>query len=487
MSNSINEIFIGLVSTVGTDKEIVIRKISEILDRYNYKVKVIRVSQNIISQFEKNGSQPEKGEFDRLSHYMDLGNYIRKETKDNAILAKGVASYISQIREKDGESPKPENRTAYIISSIKHPDEVQYLREVYGDGFYLVSVSSDKNSRLKYLIEQKGISKENASELLSRDENEELSQGQHTREAFQHGDYFLCLTDNIKEMYESLSRFIKLIFAEPFITPTFNEYAMFMAFASSIRSADLSRQVGAVVTKNNEILSTGANDCPRANGGLYWPIFKDGMYQDEEDGRDCVRGYDSNKCEQNDLINKILTSLNIEPSSDNINKVKLAGIGDITEYGRVVHAEMEAILCCSRNNISCRGADLYVTTFPCHNCAKHIIAAGIKNVIYIEPYPKSKTFEFYKHETYDGGVSKTETTNKVVFQPFTGVGPQKFLDLFAVSSIRWKRRKRKDANGKRLCWNAEEATPRNQLSYLSYLELEQNAVLQFEDETHALR
>ena len=44
------------------------------------------------------------------------------------------------------------------------------------------------------------------------------------------------------------------------------------------------------------------------------------------------------------------------------------------------HAEMEALLSCARSGVSTRGATLYSTTFPCHNCAKHIIAAGVARV-----------------------------------------------------------------------------------------------------------
>lgn len=85
------------------------------------------------------------------------------------------------------------------------------------------------------------------------------------------------------------------------------------------------------------------------------------------------------------------------------------------EYGRVVRAEMEALLMFARNNISCRGATLYATTFQCHNSAKHIIATGILKVTYIEPYPKNKALEFYKNE-----ISDKECKDKV---QFVGVGP----------------------------------------------------------------
>lgn len=77
---------------------------------------------------------------------------------------------------------------------------------------------------------------------------------------------------------------------------------------------------------------------------------------------------------------------------------------------------------------------MYATTFPCHNCAKHIVAAGIKKVVYIEPYPKSKALEFYKREIS----TKADDENcKLVLTPFSGVGPRRYIDLFAMSSTKW--------------------------------------------------
>ena len=80
----------------------------------------------------------------------------------------------------------------------------------------------------------------------------------------------------------------------------------------------------------------------------------------------------------------------------------------------------------------------------CHNCAKHIIAAGIKRVVYIEPYPKSKALEFYKREISQ---SEEDEKSKVIFIPFKGVGPHKFIDLFSMQSTRWYARIRKDKEG----------------------------------------
>ena len=70
-------------------------------------------------------------------------------------------------------------------------------------------------------------------------------------------------------MANTLQRFLDLIFSDPYKNPTFDEFAMFMAFNSSVRSSDLSRQVGAVLSRDNHILSVGCNDVPQFGGGLY--------------------------------------------------------------------------------------------------------------------------------------------------------------------------------------------------------------------------
>lgn len=480
-----SELVLGLITTVGTEIDSVIKTITEQLSFFNYKTEMISVSKEIISRFEKSSTNI-TSEFERISHYMDLGNRIRNTSKDTSILMKGVSKIIYQKREKDKDgNAMPRKRTAYIIRSLKHPDEVEFMRETYGFGFHLIGITSHYDRRINFLTERKGLSEDKAKALLARDENEDIKQGQHTQDAFQLSDYFINITEDSDHTYNAVERLIDLLFGNPFISPNFDEYAMYMAYSSSLRSADLSRQVGAAVCNNNEILSMGANDCPKYGGGLYWPIRGNhGKYIDSPDGRDYMLGYDSNKKEQTRIITNLLNSFQLPINDDNVNTVKNAGIGDLTEYGRVVHAEMESLMACSRNNISCRNADLFVTTFPCHNCAKHIIAAGIKRVVYIEPYPKSKAFDFYKAEISN---SSSDIDSKVVFEPFTGVGPRRFTDLFAVSSNRWYAKKRKDKNGNKIEWKRENAELRNPILPFNYLDSEASALIAFEDVELAIK
>lgn len=480
--NNDSELFLGLISPVGTDVDNVITYLKEHLLKFNYYTEIISVSRDILAKYS---SIPiPSDEYKRIAHFMDLGNWVREKAKDSSILMRGVSALLYNNRVSNG-NPLPKKRIAYIIKSIKHPDEVAFMRDTYGDGFHLIGITSSYDRRLNYLTNRKNIPEPQAKELLDRDASEKIGHGQHTQDVFQQADYFINAGNNADEIQSSIARLIDLLFGDPFISPSFEEYAMFMAYTSSLRSADLSRQIGAVIVRDNEIIASGVNDCPKAFGGLYWPIkCSNGEYNDEANGRDYTLGYDSNKIEQSKIINNILESFDIEINEENIRKVKDSGIGDLTEYGRVVHAEMEALLMCARNNVSCRGADLYATTFPCHNCAKHIITAGIKKVVYIEPYPKSKAFDFYKNEISD---NPAEVDKKVLFIPFVGVGPHRFIDLFAMKSIKSYTRIRKNDEGLKITWERSTANLRNPMPLLNYLDSEKAALIVYEEELEALK
>ena len=76
---------------------------------------------------------------------------------------------------------------------------------------------------------------------------------------------------------------------------------------------------------------------------------------------------------------------------------------------------------------------MYVTTFPCHNCAKHIIAAGIRRVVYLEPYPRVVHLGFTVKKLHRNRQLGIEEENKVVFFAFTGVAPCQYRGLFSMA------------------------------------------------------
>lgn len=420
-----SEIFLGLVAPVGIDIDTIESLIKDNLSQYKYKTNTIRLSQLIQNIRKIKKKIIKKPEFKRIDTSMTAGNEARRITRQNDILAR---LSIVKIQESRG-SKEPKQENAYIFRSIKHPEEAKILGLVYEKGFFLLGFSSSREKKLEYLIKRKRMSEEQAECLIKRDEAEPEEFGQHTRDVFYTSDVFFDVDS--KRFKQDLHRFFDLIFGDPYITPTKDEFGMFLAFASSFRSGDLSRQVGAVISsENGEFIATGCNDVPKKGGGLYW-------CDDTKDERDFKIGYDSNEKRKNEIAIKIVSQFikrNVtEKELARIAKDKLKDTGffDITEYGRAVHAEMEALLSCARSGISPRAGTLYTSTFPCHNCAKHIVDCGIIRVVFIEPYPKSKALDLHKDSIIVDTIYSKEQ-NKVVFQPFIGVGPRRFIDFFSL-------------------------------------------------------
>lgn len=475
-SNS--ELVVSFVGAVGTELKLVIDLFEDRLKAFRYQTERIRISSEIIPLIIDPGTvaftaKTGSDEYLRISKFMDAGNEARKQAGDNSILALGVAAKIFAARPQEKDQPQPMPRRAFIIHSLKHPDEVARLREIYPEGFYLIGVHADEKRRHDHLTQGIRLTPEEAGLLMRRDEDEQLPHGQRTSDTFHLSDFFLRMDENQDRLKHSLWRILDLVFGHPYVTPTFDEYAMFMAFSAALRSADLSRQVGAVIAREKEIIATGANDCPRFGGGLYWPEYDEVSHriEDAKDGRDYMRNEDANKVEQQRIIEDILAR--IGPGVADQEKLRIAleesRLADITEFGRVVHAEMEALLSLARNNVSAVNATLYGTTFPCHNCAKHIVAAGIKRVVYIEPYPKSKAAELHSDSISLGFSDDKETVH---FEPFVGVGPRRFFDLFSMKLGSGYPLKRKDGAGRVVEWKPETSRARIQMVPCSYLELE---------------
>ena len=97
---------------------------------------------------------------------------------------------------------------------------------------------------------------------------------------------------------------------------------------------------------------------------------------------------------------------------------------------------MNALLNAARQNVSAEGCVLYTTTFPCHNCARHLISAGVEKVFYIEPFVKSLAsklhYDAIQTELPDPSPNTSEllAQDRMLILPFTGVGPRMYEDYF---------------------------------------------------------
>ncbi len=382
-------------------------------------------------------------------------------------------------------------QTAHIIRSLKHPAEVERLRAIYGKGFFLIGVSAPRADRLHNLSDVRDFPRSAAQRLLDKDSAEDETFGQQTRDTFHLADAYVRVRTQRKDQADNhLRRIVDLVLSHPFLPPTRDEYAMFMAYAASLRSADLSRHVGAVIVdRNGDIIGTGANDVPRAEGGPYWADPDDFWPERSEvGGPDYVRGFDSNERERDAIVSKVIRAVVPDEPGTPAEVVERyrkrledTGLLDLTEFGRAVHAEMSALLACARTGVSPRGATLFCTTFPCHNCTKHLVEAGITRVLYVEPYPKSKALALHNDAVVLPDEEERPVDDhdrRVRYEPFTGIGVRRFLDLFSLGmgSGRPIRRKAKRASGARVQWeHAEHSAPRLPLDPRSYLEREHAA------------
>jgi hypothetical protein len=165
-----SEIVLGLVGPLGTDSEKIYRVIESRLRTYGYQSHQIRISRDVIPAMAAPLSVPDGPKYERAKALINLGNQIRKESNNNAVLALAAAAQISRLRPNP---TGPVQRHAYVVNSLKHPEEVAELRKVYAGGFYLFAVHTDQIRRRRFLSKDgEGMGEENAEELISRDEHE---------------------------------------------------------------------------------------------------------------------------------------------------------------------------------------------------------------------------------------------------------------------------------------------------------------------------
>jgi deoxycytidylate deaminase len=467
-----SEIVFGLVYAVGTDYRSGLDCLSEQIRRFGYDPVEMRMSDYLANM----AAARWKSEQERLTALMDIGDTLRGQSGRGDLVALAAIAKIAADRRRKTRSktPKPLGKVAYILYSLKHEDEVAALRQVYGSGFYLIGFFSPESQRLHNLMHSLNVPKKEGLRLIERDQGEQADYGQQTRNTFELADFFVT-SDNFRP---ELRRLLDLVFGHPYTTPNLDEYAMFLAYAASLRSCQLGRQVGAaIIDDSGDLISVGCNDVPTVGGGLYWP----GGF----DQRDHVLGSDSNDESRDAIIESIMAALKPRVGkarrlTEGRRLLKNSGLFDMTEYGRAVHAEMDALLACARSSTSPRNATLYTTTFPCHNCTRHIIAAGIRRVVYIEPYPKSKATKLHPDAIEVEKPPGPTGGKKIPFESFIGVGPRRFFQLFSVTlGGGYEIIRKKD--GKAVEWDPLFSTPRVPILPMSYLQREQLASELFRD------
>ncbi|HET6676229.1 MAG TPA: deaminase [Nitrospiraceae bacterium] len=487
------ELFFAMVRAIGTDSQPVISEISSLLKDAQYSVTRVRLSERFKDVRFLASTLKDTPEKERYRTYMNAGDLLRSATqRADAAAVLGVME-VREARQILFNNGVQKRGRAYILKSLMHPSELETLRRLYGTQLFVISVFAPRDVRVKRLAKKIADSQGEAAErwlpvaeeLVNRDlgipkRGDDVAQTVppkyviDVQKTFQKADLFISATAP-DESTDAVRRFVELIFGHPFHTPTREEFGMCFAYSAAMRSSSLGRGVGAaILTTAGDVVSVGSNEVPRFGGGQYWP-------GDRPDGRTFAIGYDSSdrirrqmfadlirrlhvdrvwaeghgQQEDIDALNRVLDNLDLDStvtsilSSDTIGK---ASVLDVIEYGREVHAEMAALTDAAKRGVSVRGCVLYCTTFPCHECARLIVSSGIAKVVYIEPYPKSRVAELYE-DSIGLADRRTELGDRVRFEPFVGISPRRYFDLFS-----WVPRKAADVDGGTQDYSGEVAS-----------------------------
>jgi deoxycytidylate deaminase len=471
LSRRTPELVMAFCGAAGSGVSTVANLLKERIEKspYDYTVEIIKISEgiqklkgNITIDVDLKWAEGFEPAGKRIAELQEWGNALREEYTTDVLSQYAICKILhlrsskhllpeeKELFEKK-EIPKVQKRILWIIDSLKHPDEVDALRYVYGNMFFQVGVLCPHDKRFSRL-KSKEMSEKEAALIIEKDKSEEVQFGQHLIETIHKADFFVNnFDDNTQSVESDLDRFVNLIFGG-IETPTKHEYAMYVAQSSALSSGCLSRQVGSSITdEEGNVISYGCNDVPKPDGGLY-------CAEDSPDNR-CFKTHDracQNTKRKDIIIGKLerkLEQLLIEikdlAKSKELDRfleedfvlhkfideaAKYSGIKQITEYTKAVHGEMDALIKLARKGgIGSKNCSMYVTTYPCHNCAKHIIASGIKKVFYIEPYEKSLAFELHSDAIT---LDQNSNSNKVKFIPFNGVSPRRYQDFFKIHGDR---------------------------------------------------
>ncbi len=355
------------------------------------------------------------------------------------ILAEEANNIIKFLR--SNKKRKQDNKQ-FAIEAFRNPCEVHFFRNRYNE-FYLFSLYADdeiRKNREEHFSEKRN----------TRDKGEEASakdiHKQNVTECVKLSDIALNNNGKIKELSEKLIKYFALIRHPGCFSPDWKESAMHLAYSMSARSTCICRQVGAVIEgAKGYIIGAGWNDVGRGQVGCGYrhyddiesltlyphdnrkPDFK--QYLQSQQKKNKINGDESfcykdeySQYKIEDDIGKMYSE-HPNMSAKERDFLEASKKFDVKrmQYCRALHAEENAILQTAINGgIGIRGGKIYSTTFPCELCAKKIYQAGIRTVIYTEPYPRSISKDVF----FEDG------SRKIKFEQFEGVKSNSYFRLY---------------------------------------------------------
>ena len=292
-------------------------------------------------------------------YYYSLSDILREEAEHSGIFPArdNLIKLGNELRKKFGPGilstmalEKIKFDRNYVVDSIRNPEEARVLkRQAQAQLFFIDAQERARFERLK--ARARPGDPRTFEEFLSLEEKE----AQNSDDAMQNIEATILLADKKIENNSTLQGLYRQVdqsleskaSAQQFERPDWDRYFIEVAKTVATRSNCVKRKVASVIVKDKRIISTGYNGTPR------------GVKNCNEGG--CVRC--NSFAESGTKLDECVCS----------------------------HGEENAIVQASYHGVPIKDSTLYTTFSPCLMCAKMIINAGIKRVVYNEEYPLNET------------------------------------------------------------------------------------------------
>lgn len=340
--------------------------------------------------------------------YQAAGNSIRKtgkvqlgfeslsfEPKSVFHLPETINRCIKNIRRIKSEG------AFIVVDAIRNPFEAKFFKDRYS-AFYLISINAPNEDRKAYLQNEHKYTVDEFDELERRESGKTKIDdadfiSQNVKRCIEISDVHIFNPrnelDNNNVLKAQLAWYLALIKHPGLISPTNLERIMQIAYTAKVNSGCISRQVGAVVTDENySIKSVGWNDVAkgqvpcnlRSLEGLandFDEVTYSFYERHDKTFRNAAKGELIKISGQEGTQGKNLSYCfkDIKNSLDDSgNQV----------HTRSLHAEENAFLQLTKyGTAGIEGGKLFTTASPCELCAKKAYQLGIKDIVYIDPYP----------------------------------------------------------------------------------------------------
>lgn len=340
--------------------------------------------------------------------YQAAGNSIRKTGKVQSNfkelsfepesvfhLPETINRCIKNIRQINSDG------TFIVVDAIRNPFEAKFFKDRYS-AFYLISINAPNEDRKAYLQNEHKYTVDEFDELERRESGKTKIDdadfiSQNVKRCIEISDVHIFNPrnelDNNNVLKAQLAWYLALIKHPGLISPTNLERVMQIAYTAKVNSGCISRQVGAVVTDESySIKSVGWNDV--AKGQVPCNLRSlNGLANDFDEVTYSVYERHDRKFRQAAKGELIKISQRPGTKGKNLSycfkdiKNSLDDSGNQV-HTRSLHAEENAFLQLTKYGTSgIEGGKLFTTASPCELCAKKAYQLGIKDIIYIDPYP----------------------------------------------------------------------------------------------------